>query len=125
MRKGLILALMHTKVYMSWSRTSNHRIEEEIGKRIQKVRLLQNLTQKDLAQKAGLSRGAVSKIERGQGATLSSMIEIMRVLRLLDSFEQVFPTAQLSPLEIVKLEGKQRKRASSSPSKPNKRKASW
>ncbi len=110
---------------MSWNRTSNIRIEKEIGKRIQRVRLLKNLTQKGLAQKAGLSRGAISKIERGQGTTLSSLIEILRVLGLLDSFEQIFPTTQLSPLEIVKLEGKQRKRASSSPPSSNKRNMSW
>lgn len=116
---------MRIKVYMSWSRTPNNRIEEEIGKRIQRVRLLKNLTQKGLAEKAGLSRGAISKIERGQGSTLSSLIEILRVLRLLDSFEQIFPTTELSPLEIVKLEGKTRKRASSPPPSSNKRDVSW
>jgi len=117
---------MHTKVYMGWSRSPNNRIEEEIGKRIKKSRLSKNLTQKGLAEKAGLSRGAISKIERGKGATLSSLVEILRVLRLLDSFEQIFPTTELSPLEIVKLEGKTRKRASSPPSSSsNKRKSSW
>lgn len=116
---------MYIKVDMSWRLSSNRRIEEEIGERIQRARLLKNLTQKGLAEKAGLSRGAISKIERGQGATLSSLIEIMRVLGILDSFEQIFPSTQLSPLEIVKLEGKKRKRASSPPPSRTKRKLDW
>jgi transcriptional regulator with XRE-family HTH domain len=98
---------------MDWYSMTNQKIEEEIGQRIQKVRLNRNMTQLELAKKSGLSRVAISRIEGGKGANLSSLIEILRVLDLLQNVDTLLPTLRFSPLELLKLQKSTRKRASS------------
>ncbi len=102
---------------MDWYELTNKRIEIEVGLRIKQHRIKKNLTQLELATKAGLSRVAISKIERGNGVNLSSLIEILRNLDLLQNIAYVFPEEEISPIELVKLKGKMRKRVSSKKSK--------
>jgi len=99
---------------MDWHPMTTKGIEIEIGLRIKNARLKKNMTQLALAKKTGLSRVSISKIERGNGVSLSSLIEILRMLDLLQNLEQLFPPSELSPLEILKIQRKKRKRASSS-----------
>lgn len=98
---------------MDWYSLTNQRIEQEIGQRIQKARLKKNMTQLELAQKSGLSRVAISRIERGLGANLSSLIEILRVLDLLQNVDTLIPSLQFSPLELLGQQKSIRRRASS------------
>jgi transcriptional regulator with XRE-family HTH domain len=102
---------------MDWYSMTNKRILIEIGSRIKHHRIKKNLTQLELANKSGLSRPAVSMIERGNGANLSSLIEILRMLDLLQNMEYLFPEDEISPIELIKLKGKERKRASSKKNK--------
>ncbi|MEK6155328.1 helix-turn-helix transcriptional regulator [Flavobacteriaceae bacterium 3-367] len=97
---------------MDWYSMTNARIELEIGLRIKNNRIKRNLTQLELANKVGISRVAISKIERGKGVTLSSLIGILRMLGLLQNIEYLFPEDEISPIEVIKLKGKKRKRAS-------------
>jgi len=99
---------------MDWYALTTNALEAEIGNRLKQVRLRKNITQTALAQKTGLSRVSISKIERGNGATLSSLLAILRSLELLPQLETLFPPPELSPLELVKIQSKQRKRASNS-----------
>ncbi len=102
---------------MDWYAMTNKRILIEIGSRIKQHRIKINLTQLELANKTGLSRVAISKIERGNGANLSSLIQILRMLDLLQNMEYLFPADEISPIELIKLKGKKRKRASSKKNK--------
>lgn len=104
---------------MDWYAMTNKRIGFEIGQRIKRTRIKRNITQLELANKTGLSRVAISKIERGYGANLSSLIEILRMLDILHNLEYLFPKDELSPLELIKIQGKKRKRASSKKIKKN------
>ena len=92
---------------------TNNRIELEIGLKIKHYRLKRNLTQLELANKTGISRVSISKIERGKGATLASLIEILRMLHVLQNLEFLFPEDEISPIELIKLKKKKRIRASS------------
>ncbi|OQX73582.1 MAG: hypothetical protein B6D64_13720 [Bacteroidetes bacterium 4484_276] len=98
---------------MDWYSMTTKGIEIEIGQRIKERRIKKNMTQLELAKKTGLSRVSISKIESGNGVGFSSLIEILRMLDLLQNLEQLFPPPELSPLEILKIQGKKRKRASS------------
>jgi len=102
---------------MDWYAMTNKRILIEIGSRIKQHRIKINLTQLELANKTGLSRVAISKIERGNGANVSSLIQILRMLDLLQNMEYLFPADEISPIELIKLKGKERKRASSKKNK--------
>lgn len=83
----------------------------ELGTRLERTRLERNLTQEQLATEAGVSRGTVERIEAGHGANLSSFIRVLRALGLLDGMERLVPEPMPSPIERVKLRGRERQRA--------------
>ena len=93
---------------------TNNRIDTIIGQRIKQLRLDYNITQKELATTTGLSRVSISKIENGMGVNLSSLIEIMRGLRILENIDQVIPEKEISPIELIKLKNKSTKKRASS-----------
>ncbi len=98
---------------MDWYSMTNARIEIEVGERLKKLRLEYNITQNDLAKKTGLSRVTISKIERGMGVNLSSLIEIMRGLRVLENIAYLIPEQEISPLELIRLKNKKKKKRAS------------
>lgn len=98
---------------MDWYSMTNTRIEIEVGERLKKLRLEYNITQNDLAQKTGLSRVSISKIERGMGVNLSSLIEIMRGLRVLENIAYLIPEQEISPIEMIRLKNKTKKKRAS------------
>jgi len=95
---------------MDWNSLSNTSVIQEVGKRLKDYRLAKKLTQLQLAQKAGISLFTVAQIEKGNPVSVSMVIAVMRVLRLLDNLELLLPEQEISPLEILKLKGEQRQR---------------
>ncbi len=88
-------------------------ILEELGRRLAQVRLDRNLTQGDLANAAGLSKRTVERSETGGSIQLSSFIRLLRALGIAQNFDQLLPPLLASPMEQLKLRGKERRRASS------------
>ena len=84
----------------------------KLGRRIAERRLAKNLTQNDLAVQAGVSKSTVARIEDGASTQLANLIRILRVLELLPNVDLLIPEVSISPVELVKRRGKQRKRAS-------------
>ena len=97
---------------MFFSAYNDQVLAKELGRRIQAMRLAANWTQAALATKAGLSTPSLSHLEDGKGAQLSSLLRVLRALNQLDNLELAFPAPQPSPLTLLKLQGKTRKRAS-------------
>lgn len=92
---------------------SDEVVLKELGARLARVRLDQNLTQADLAAHAGISKRTVERLEAGAvGTQLSGFIRICRTLGLLERFEALLPEPAPSPIAMLKLRGKQRRRAS-------------
>ena len=83
----------------------------EIGERLKRARLNQNKTQQDIAERTGLSRRAVAQAENGQ-VTLENMITILQYLNIDDQLELFLPKQYISPVQIPKMHGKVRQRAS-------------
>ncbi len=104
---------------------STDRIEAIIGKNIKSLRIKKNLTQSELAARAGLSKRTISNIENGNGASLASLIDVFRVLGMLENLAALFPSTELSPLELLKAQGKKRKRASSKAPRSTDEESSW
>jgi len=86
----------------------------EIGKRIARCRLDRQLTQADVAEQAGVSKRTVERIEAGASAQMSTVIRILRVLDLLPGLDHLIPEPGPRPMDLLKLKGKVRQRASSS-----------
>jgi transcriptional regulator with XRE-family HTH domain len=90
----------------------------EIGKRITAIRINQQLTQADLARRAGVSKRTVERIESGKTAQLDTIIRIFRTLDLLPGFDQFLHEIGTSPINLLQSKGKKRQRASSKKSSP-------
>lgn len=93
------------------SEKSAFALAEELGERLKQARLNQNLTQSEVAGLAGVARKTVLNAERGK-AQLEIFIAIMIALDLTEQLNLFLPKQEISPLQLVKLQGKKRQRAS-------------
>ena len=97
---------------MSTAELSDKAIMAMMGQRIQKERLNQNLTQEDLAKRAGITGRTIRSLENGKKSTVETLIRILRGLGRLGAIVAFLPEPGLSPLQLAKLQGKERQRAS-------------
>jgi len=86
-------------------------IEAELGDRIKALRLRKNITQKVLAEATSLSLNAIKALESGRGK-LSTIIAVLRELGALEQLDNFIPEPAISPLQLAKMQGKVRERAS-------------
>ena len=91
---------------------SDQAILEELGARVARCRLNQNLTQQAFAELAGVSRPTVARLELGQSTTLSNWIRVLRALKLVKNLEQLVPEPPASPIQQLKTQKQRRLRAS-------------
>lgn len=90
---------------------SDREILKILGSRLRDTRLRCNFSQEQVALSAGISINAVQKAEKGE-SRLPTFVKILRVLDALDQLDNFLPEVSMSPIEVVKMQGKQRQRAS-------------
>jgi transcriptional regulator with XRE-family HTH domain len=73
----------------------------ELGERLKATRIKKGFSQADVAERAGISVFTVSQMERGKNSSLSSLIAVMRVLKLLENFDSLVPEQVVSPVELL------------------------
>lgn len=83
----------------------------ELGQRLQRYRLQQNRTLRDVATHAGVGLRTAARAEAGERPTLETFIRILRALGRLDALDAFLPAPLVSPLQLVALSGKERQRA--------------
>jgi transcriptional regulator with XRE-family HTH domain len=83
------------------------------------------LTQADLAEQAGIGKRTLERLEAGESVQLTNFLQVMRMLRLLDGLESLIPEPGPRPMELLKQQGKQRKRASARQRKPEQASPPW
>jgi transcriptional regulator with XRE-family HTH domain len=83
----------------------------ELGARLTAARLSRNLTQAQLAHDAGVSKRTVERIEAGQSTQLTSFLRMLRTLGLLDRLDLLVPTAEPTPMELLRGSGRAPRRA--------------
>ena len=86
----------------------------ELGQRLARLRLDQNLSQDDLAREAGVSKRTLHRMEHGHSAQMTNWVRVLRALGALENLEQFLPAPAPSPMQLLRLQGKLRRRASSS-----------
>jgi transcriptional regulator with XRE-family HTH domain len=103
---------------------SDDAVLKEMGHRIAQYRLNQDKTQAALAQEAGVSNRTMIRVEHGHSVQASSIIRILRALKLVENLDTLIPEPAVSPVQQLKMQGKPRQRASSK-STNSKKEAPW
>ena len=85
----------------------------DIGQRLSQRRVELDLTQAELAKEAGVSKRTVERVEAGASTQTATLIRILRVLQLLTNLDAMLPEVGPRPMDLLKLRGKTRQRASS------------
>ncbi len=99
---------------------------KELGGRIARYRLNMNFTQRALATEAGISERTLIRIEHGESTQATQLIRILRALQLLGNMDALIPEPVPSPIQQIRLQGRQRRRASApSLSQPSRKPWSW
>lgn len=99
---------------MSFAGMTDDGIVADLAKRIRQYRLNANMTQDEVAAEAGIGKATYVRFESGSSTAirLTSLIAILRKLDLLDNLDSLVPEPEISPLQVAKMQGKKRQRAS-------------
>jgi transcriptional regulator with XRE-family HTH domain len=95
------------------SSKSPEEMEVEFGQQLRDLRLRRNIDQRQLAEQAGVALNAVKNLENGRGATLSSLVKVLRSLGRADWLATLAPMVDISPMQMLKAK-QPRQRASKS-----------
>lgn len=117
---------MTDKSFKELASMSDKALAEYIGTFVRHHRMEQNKTQDELAAAAGISRSTLSLLERGETVTVTTLIQVLRVLDQLAILNAFEVRETISPLALAKLQKEKRQRARSKPGKDeNKEDADW
>lgn len=95
---------------MDWYGITDAQVAFELGKRIKATRLRKKLSQVEVAERAGISKFTIGQMENGKNTSLSSLIAVMRVLKLLENFDSLIPQQVISPVEMLAENNKKRRK---------------
>ena len=104
---------------------SDKAVVREIGRRLKRRRLEKNLTQAAVARSAGLNRTTIGQIERGSSFSILALVQILRALDALDAVDAFLPDPGISPLQLAKMKGRQRRRASPQRDRNDEGEVAW
>jgi transcriptional regulator with XRE-family HTH domain len=102
---------------------TSQQIEREIGQRLARLRLARNVTQADLAEKAGIGVRTLRRLEAGDPSTLDTFLRVAAVLDLEEAILSALPAGDIRPIERVSQKGRERQRAS--PPSEHPRTSTW
>jgi len=77
-------------------------LEAAFGQQLRDLRLRRNIDQRQLAEQAGVALNAVKNLENGRGATLTSLVKVLRALGRADWLETLAPAVAISPMQMLK-----------------------
>ena len=86
--------------------------EAELGQHLRDLRLRQNIDQRQLAERADVALNAVKNLEGGKGATVTSLVKVLRALGREEWLGTLAPQVSISPLQMLKNKTPLRQRAS-------------
>jgi len=93
---------------------NNQTILIELGRRIQDTRIAASLTQKELAERAGISLSTLVRLESGESIRFEYVLNVLRALNLLANIDLLVQEQEMVPSDFIDY-GKKRKRVRSSP----------
>jgi putative transcriptional regulator len=97
---------------MSIKAQTDQVISASVGKHIQILRLKKNISLEDLAKEADISRQTLHLLLNHGKGTLMNLISVLRAINELERLSSLLEDIRPSPLQIIRMEGKKRQRAS-------------
>lgn len=91
---------------MSWNFILEEEVLSEVGKRIKSFRKNAKMSQQELADRVGVSRVIISKIERGANTSMTTFLRIIKLFNRIDALEEVLRVPTISPKQRFENEAK-------------------
>ncbi len=76
--------------------------EVTLGRQLRDLRLRQNVDQRQLSEQAGVALNVVKNLEAGKGATVKSLVKVLRALGRVEWLDSLAPAVSISPLQMLK-----------------------
>lgn len=70
---------------------------KDLGRKIKLYRISMEMSQQELADKTGISKRSISRIEQGESVQISSLFTILIALNLGDNIEMLVPDQSKRP----------------------------
>lgn len=96
---------------------SSHTVDEleaALGAAVKALRLDLNIDQHTVAERAGISTGALKNLENGRGSTVRTLVSVLKALGREDWPATLAPVASINPLSHT-VSATPRQRASAKP----------
>ncbi len=83
---------------------------QELGGRLKRQRLGQNLLQEEVAQRAGISTGALKRLEAGEDVRMLTLLNVARCLGVIGDLQGCFEwKAPISLADLERLDQSQKR----------------
>lgn len=87
---------------MESTHTATEDWERYLGEQFRAMRIRANQEQLELAERAGVSVGALKNLEGGKGSSVKTLIKVARALGRTDWLEALAPKVSISPMQLLK-----------------------
>lgn len=93
-------------------RMSNADIIRNLGERFREYRITARMTQKEVAEKSGVSLLTIRRFELGYSynITMSNFLALLKAIDYTDGIKELLPDIPVSPYQLARQEQKQPKR---------------
>ena len=82
--------------------SSLQELELLLGEGVKRLRLQKNQDRQTLCDRAGISMNALRHLETGAGATVKTLILVVRALERVDWLEGIAPQVSINPLHTIR-----------------------
>lgn len=72
-----------------------------VGERVRALRISKNVTQEQVAKKAGVSLRTVRELERHGKSSVETLIRVLRALDITDPISSLAPAPRISPMRLL------------------------
>lgn len=96
-----IVVLIVLKETVMKQASTPQELEIALGENLKALRLQKNLDRQTLCGQAGISENALRHLEDGNGATLKTLVRVIRALNREDWIAGIAPQVSINPLHMI------------------------